>query len=304
MKTELVRMASKAVTKTKKMSPELLVIGGIAGFVVATVTACKATLQLQELVDKANEDIENVKAYVQSPDAEKEGYDEETAKKAIRMLKVKTGLAAAKLYLPTVTISVISATAILKSHNIMTRRNAILGAAYTALESSFKDYRGNVVERFGEGVDKELLYNIKKQKVEEEIITEDGKKKKVKKDVEVVGDKINSPYAKFFDESSREWTKSPEYNLQFLISQQNYFNNLLKANGHVFLNEVYDILDIPRTSIGAVCGWIYDPSNPDTDDVIDFGIHEYSRENRRFVNGLEPVILLDFNCEGNIVNRI
>ena len=304
MKAELMRMATKAITKTKKMSPELFVAGGIIGFAASTVLACKATLQLQELVDRANEDIENVKAYVGTPDAEKEGYDEAMANKAIQMLKVKAALSTAKLYLPAATIGIASAVAVLKSHSIMTRRNAVLTAAYTALETSFKDYRGNVVERFGEEVDRELLYNIKKQTVEKEIELENGKKKKVKEEVEVVGDKLNSPYAKFFDESSKEWTKSPEYNLQFLLSQQSYFNNKLRAYGYVFLNEIYEELDIPRTSIGQVCGWIYDPENPDTDNVIDFGIHEYSRENRRFVNGLEPVILLDFNCEGNIVNRI
>jgi hypothetical protein len=236
------------------------------------------------------------------------------AKKAIRLLKVKTGLAVAKLYLPSASLTIAGATAILTSHNIMKRRNAVLTAAYTALETAFSDYRGRVIDRFGEEVDRELKYNMVHKTVEEEVETESGKKKKVKKEVDVVGENLPSIYAKFFDSSSREFQNDPESNLFFLTNQQNYFNDLLKSRakinggvGHVFLNEVYDRLDIPRTSTGQICGWVLDfndAENNTGDGVIDFGIYQTNRANRRFVNGLESVILLDFNCDGSIIDKI
>ena len=86
---------------------------------------------------------------------------------------------------------------------------------------------------------------------------------------------------------------------------QEFANEKLRLKGHLFLNDVYDMLDIPRTKAGQIVGWVYDEKNPVGDNYVDFGIYElYSDANRRFVNGLEPVILLDFNVDGNILDLI
>ena len=114
-----------------------------------------------------------------------------------------------------------------------------------------------------------------------------------------------SDYARFFDDSCRDWKKNPEFNLMFLRAQQNYANDLLISRGHLFLNEVYDMLDIPRTKAGQVVGWVYNPENPVGDNYVDFGIYDIRRqENRDFVNGYERSILLDFNVDGNIWDLI
>ena len=114
-----------------------------------------------------------------------------------------------------------------------------------------------------------------------------------------------SDYAKFFDEGCREWDKDPEYNLTFLKCQENYANDLLKSKGHLFLNEVYDMLGIPRTKAGQIVGWIYDEENPIGDNYVDFGIYDvYKEANRNFVNGYERNILLDFNVDGDILSKI
>ena len=87
----------------------------------------------------------------------------------------------------------------------------------------------------------------------------------------------------------------------FLKSEQNYANDRLKATGRLFLNEVYRRLGIPETKAGQVVGWVYDPNNEDVDNFVDFGIYDVNRETvRDFVNGYEPTILLDFNCDGNV----
>lgn len=292
--------------KAKKNSPELLVATGVAGLIVSGVIACRQTLKAKEVIDKYKEDTDAVIEYAESDEGKEDGYDIQTAETAVKQLKVKTALKLVGLYAPPVLMAGTSAAAILYGHNVLNKRYAVLTTAYKALEGSFKEYRDRVVERFGSDVDKELLYNIKKEKIEKEVEDENGKKKKVKEEGYVInGETISSPYAKFFDESSREWVKNPELNLLKLRSVQERFDNFLKTRGHVFLNEIYDALDIPRTAIGAVCGWIYDPSDPDTDDHIDFNIYNvHDPANRRFVNGLEPVILLDFNCQGNIVDKI
>ena len=79
----------------------------------------------------------------------------------------------------------------------------------------------------------------------------------------------NSQVTVIFDEKSPNFCKNhPEYNQMFLKAQQNYFNDLLRVRGHVFLNEVYDGLGLPRTSRGAICGWILDAENKGS--FIDF----------------------------------
>ena len=110
-----------------------------------------------------------------------------------------------------------------------------------------------------------------------------------------------SDYARFFDESCAAWQNDAEYNLTFLKAQQQYANDLLKARGRLFLNEVYRMLGIDETKAGQVVGWVYNPDNPTGDNFVDFGIYNMQRERvRAFVNGYEPNILLDFNVDGVI----
>ena len=89
----------------------------------------------------------------------------------------------------------------------------------------------------------------------------------------------------------------------FLKQQQSYANDLLKSRGHLFLNEVYDLLGIQRTKAGNIVGWIYDEKNPVGDNFVDFGIYDINRpKNRDFVNGYERTIILDFNVDGDILS--
>ena len=176
------------------------------------------------------------------------------------------------------------------------------------MDKGFKDYRGRVIERFGERVDHELKHDIKAVDITDTVTDEKtGEPKEVKKTIDVATweDLGYSQYARFFDEGCKSWEKNAEYNLMFLRSEQQYANDRLKANGYLFLNDVYDRLGIPRTKAGQVVGWIYDPENPTGDNYVDFGIYDVHRErNRAFVNGYERCILLDFNVDGDILNKI
>lgn len=111
-----------------------------------------------------------------------------------------------------------------------------------------------------------------------------------------------SPYARFFDETCAAWTKDPESNKFFLLRQQEYANKKLKDRGYLFLNEVYDMLGIPRTKAGQRVGWVYEPEYPIGDNYVDFGIYD-EVHNRSFVNGYKNSVLLNFNVDGDILNR-
>lgn len=117
--------------------------------------------------------------------------------------------------------------------------------------------------------------------------------------------KSYSCYARFFDECCYpKWSKSAEENLYFLRCVETYFTEKLRIDGYVFLNDVYYELGLPRTKAGQIVGWVYDEKNPIGDNRINFGIFDDTPINREFINGYENTILLDFNVDGNILDKI
>lgn len=310
-KTELMNMLTRKIHKVgfelKKHSPEILVTAGVVGTVATTVMACKATTKAGDILDEFNSNMDDINKVVEMG---KEEYTEDVMKKDIAIVYIQTGVKFAKLYAPSVVLGALSITSILAGHNILRKRNVALAAAYATIDKSFKEYRGRVVERFGKELDHELRYNIKAKEFEEVQTDDKGKEKVVKNTVQVSELNEISDYAKFFDEGCNGWTKDPEANLLFLKKQQTYANNRLKANGYLFLNEVYEMLGIPRTKAGQVVGWIYDEKNPVGDNYVDFGIYDtnkntkWANANKDFVNGYERSILLDFNVDGDILNNI
>ena len=308
----LTRSFNKVGIQLKKHSPEILVVAGVVGTVTSTVMACKATVKVNDILDESKVELDRIHSAAERLENGEEllcndgsRYTEEQNKKDLAIVYAQSAIKVAKLYAPSVILGALSITAILSSNNILRKRNVALAAAYTAVDKSFKEYRGRVVERFGKELDHELRYNVKAKEFEEKVTDEKGKEKIVKKTVEVSELDQYSDYAKFFDEGCAGWSKDPEKNLFFLRRQQDYANEVLKAKGYLFLNDVYEMLGIPRTKAGQVVGWIYDEKNPIGDNLVDFGIYDTNKEsNRRFINGYERTILLDFNVDGNILDSI
>lgn len=311
---KLTENVGKAFNKTKlgvkKHSPEILVIGGAVGVVVSAVMACRATTKLSKITNEHKATVEQIHNVANHPEiiADGQTYTKEDAKKDLAITYTKTSLKVAKLYAPSVILGALSLTCMISSNNILRKRNIGLAAAYTAVDNGFKKYRSNVVERFGQEVDKELRYGIKAKEFEEVTTDENGKEKKVKKTVNVASDiEPYSAYAKIFDETCDSWQKDPEHNLWYLRQQQNYANEKLKANGYLFLNEVYDMLGIPRTKAGQMVGWVYNDKDPNHmgDNHVDFGIYNINiANNRDFINGYERSIILDFNVDGPILDTV
>ena len=302
-KTEIMKsvngVASKTVMKLKKHSPEILVVAGIAGTVVSAVLACKATTKVAEILDETKGTLDTIHEGMETGAINGQEYTTEVGKKDTVVVYAQTGMKLAKLYAPAIILGTLSITSILASNNILRKRNVALGAAYAAIDKSFKEYRGRVIERFGEQVDTELKYGIKAKKFEEiEVDPETGKEKKVKKTVMVADPNLQSDYAVYFDSKSRNYETNPDYNRMFLKAQQAFANDKLQTRGHLFLNEVLDDLDLPRTHAGQIVGWTKDGP----DGYVNFRIVEVERETEDGRH--EPALLLDFNVEGNIWEKM
>ncbi len=301
--TVISKVAGRGGLVVKKYSPEILMVTGVVGVVASTVLACKATLKVEEVVGDADDQIDKIHDVHDGVYELKEGqtYSEEDYKRDLVIAYVQKGMGIIKLYGPAVSLGIASIGCIVGSHHIMSKRNIALVAAYKATEEAFQQYRKRVIEEYGEDKDHQLKFGTTKEIVTEVVKGEDGKDKKVKKTIEKNDPNMHSQYARFFDESSTQWSKTPEYNLVFLKCQQNFMNDLLNTRGHVFLNEVYDALGLPRSQAGAVVGWVKGQG----DGYIDFGMYNPDSEKARdFVNGYERSILLDFNVDGVIYDLI
>ena len=295
MKDNMRKMYNKLTFKVQKNSPEILIGVGIATTVTATVMACKATLKISDILEEVEQTQNNMDYALEHKPEE---YTQKDYDKDKYILTVQTGVKLVKLYLPSAGLLIFSVGCFVSSNRILKKRHMALASAYAALDKSYKFYRQNVIEKYGEDVDKEMRYGIKAQ-----TITDEEGKEKEEKVMTMDPDDPNSysDYARFFDEASPCWEKDAEYNYMFLKAQQQYANDLLRARGRLFLNEVYDMLGIPKSKAGQVVGWVYDEENPVGDNYVDFGIYDLSKERvRRFVNGDERNILLDFNVDGNI----
>lgn len=296
------RSLIKAGFQVKKHSPEILVAVGVAGVVTSTVMACKATTKAGDILEEHKNQMNAIDQVVKM---DRNDYTEEDHKKDTTIVYTQTAIKFVKLYSPSIMIGVLSLGCIIYSHNILTKRNAALAAAYATVDRGFKEYRGRVVERFGKELDHELRYNIKAQEFEKTEVDKKGNEKVVKETVNVADPNLYSDYARFFDDGCNGWSKDPEQNLTFLKCQQAYANEKLKAKGYLFLNDVYKMLGIPATKAGQIVGWIYDEKNPIGDNFVDFGLYDMNKPVvRDFVNGYERTILLDFNVDGNILEMM
>lgn len=287
--------------KIRKHSPEILMFAGVAGIVTSGVMACKATLKVEGILTEAKQKIDAINE-VKEDHIEDGEYAEKDYKKAMTLASAHTGMELVKLYGPSVVLATVSIGCLVGSNRILNKRNVALTAAYGAVANNFRDYRDRVIDRFGKELDRELKYGIKAKEIEETVIDENGNEKTVKSTIDVVDHPVYSEFARFFDDGCKGWEKDAEYNLMFLLQTQEQANKKFKRQGHLFLNDVYSMLGIPKTQAGQMVGWYYDEEHPTGDNYIDFGIHNvHNAKARDFVNGYERVILLDFNVDAEPV---
>lgn len=312
MKTEIVNKVSRSLHmigfKLKKHSPEILVAAGVAGIVTSTVMACKATTKVNDIVDEAKETINKIHDSVNKGlhTSDGEEYTEEVANKDLTIVYVQTGWKFIKLYGPAVALGIASVGCMIGSNRILRKRNVAIAAAFKAVDTSFKEYRSRLIDRFGKDLDRELRFGIKAKEVEESVVDENGNETTVTKTVETIDpNTAHSLYSVVWCEGSNGWTRNAELNKVFLIQQQNYANDKLKMNGILTLNEVYDMVGAPRTAYGQIAGWVYTEDSTIGDNFVDFGIFDVHNEKAcDFVNLREKSIVLDFNCIGNILEYI
>lgn len=285
--------------KTQKHSPEIFLAIGIGGTIVSAVLACGATMKAPKILEEAKDNVDTIhKALDAAESNESLNYSVDDSKKDLTLVYIQTGVKFAKLYAPAIVLETLSIISICSSHRIMRQRSAALAAAYAAVDQSYKNYRKRVAERFGEAVEREIRYDIKAKQIEvDEVDEKTGEVKQVKKDI-AVSNADSGDYIYYFDRTCNGWDPNIDYCMFNLRATEKYANDLFFARGHLFLNEVLDMLDIPRSMKGQAVGWRYVPDDPNRDNEVKFRIQVVNRPNEAGI--IEQAIMLDFNVDGTI----
>lgn len=263
-----VKIVSKIGRVLIKNAPRICVVIGTVGIGAGTIAACKATHENVIEIEKAKENIKD-KDYIP----------------AIKRFS--------KIYWPSVLIISGSVFIMVGGHYILAKRYAGVVAAYKGLSESYKDYRSYISEHYG----KEADFNARFHK--DGISIDDDQTISISPEDLFIPDRDLSDYAAFFgkDYSDILVTDNPEEALHVLKSQEEWANAVLKEQGYIYLQDVYEALGLDKFApdgVGWCCGF--------GDDFVDFGI--FNVRNGRAVNGTEPVFLLDFNCDGFILPYI
>lgn len=285
--------------KIEAYRPEIFLGVGLGLLGLGIVEACKSTCDAEEVIEPAIEDIYDIKEDYKSETITDEEYTKDLAAAYFRAFR---GIV--KVYLKAGILIVGGTGCILYSHGIIRNDNLKLIAAYKLLDDGYSEYRKNVVAELGEEADNRFLHGLHKEKqIDLMTVDEEGNivKEKVKNAEVLNAYKTYSPYSRFFDETSDAWSPSAEYNKTYILTQEKNANDKLRIRGWITLAEVYEMLGFDATEASLAVGWVLGNG----EDQVKFNIFDVSSEaTRRFVNGYEPSILLDFNVDGIILDKL
>lgn len=307
---------ARQILLTKKHSPQILFVAGAIGVVGATVLACRATLKMDDVLQDTDEAIQKAKTLhvdILGEEGSKNEIDLAVLNKELSKIKIRTGLEIVKLYAPAVGLGALSVLALTGSHVILTKRNTAVMAAYAAIDRGFKEYRQRVVEDHGQETDRKYATGVEDFMVEEK--TADGKVKNKKDLKKIPGRFGGSPYAVVFDEISPKFSREPGRNRDTIMLTQNWANEKLRSKGHLLLNDVYDMLQLPRSKEGCVVGWVYLSDDQIQkkraagqfvgDNQVSFGVFDGDPAFvEAFMDGAEKYAVLDFNVDGVIYDKL
>lgn len=305
MKTEMMKSATRMFGKVKlsfiKHSPTIAVVSGIALMAAGAVMACKSSMKVNEVLDDAKGTIEVINKSAE--DGKTPGgvpYSQDDRVNDLKIQYTKTAVELVKLYAIPAVLFGSGVACVVAGHKILNTRNAALASAYTGLKKAYDQFEDRVKEKYGEEEAKSLKYGIKALPVSE---SGDGSDVSEEKTVQTAEDHP-SEFARFFDESSRYYSKDAHYNKLFLQSQQAAMNNRLISQGYLFLNDVLSALGFDPTPEGQIMGWLYNEDDDNLTNWVDFGLYDiHRRSSRNFINENDPCVLLDFNVDGNILNE-
>ena len=305
---------------TVQHSPEILLVTSITAGIGATVTGCIATKKMEAINEKHRNILDILHTSYGINDKGEITLETEADtttpeyKKAITKEYGRYWFDVAKTWAPCVGLTLLSGTAAFGSFKIVNKRLLVAETAFAGVSKAFEQYRDNVIE--DQGLEKDEYYaNNGALKKKQELIAK-GKYKE--KDVPMTKDpnvkcidltRVDDIFHYFYNEDTVKascYSKYPYYNMRLLAQTQEMYDNNLKNNGIVFLDDIYQYLGLDMKTLlaeraqGRTYGWVLDCYTEDgmpNDQHVLFGIYEYNdTQHRLFRAGQINDIVLHFNC--------
>ena len=299
-------VANKMLFNLKNSAPTIMTVGGVIGFGVFGFLASKATLKVDEILDESREKVKTIHEVHDNPE-NAELYSDQQMQSDLAKVYGKTAFGLAKLYGPSAVVFGLSTFLVLKSHNMMGKRVAAMGAVITGLTAALKKQNERIAELYGEEKANDIWLGEENQKTTvTEVNEETGEEQKKKVTAKVVNeDHIVSPYAFVFDESNPNYIPGDvQHNVDFIKNTEGYLNRkFMNAQGYMFYNEIREAFGVKLKPVGQVVGNIYDPNDPSRVNCIDLGISHTKRQDvLDFVSGASKSFVIDPILDGIIVD--
>lgn len=271
---------SRMKLKLIKHAPEIMMGVGMVSIGAGVYLACKATLSLEDVLDRHKDLLEEVKSVPEQVNpVDNVEMSEKDMNKAITKVWAGTIFDIFKLYAPAAGCLLGGSTLVIGGFSRKYKECVQLTAAFETLNLKHKKLRQAVIDDQGKEKYHEYMYGKgKKKTVEMQTVNDDGETVYEKKQAVIMEDGVEVPlsaYAQMFARGiSSQWDSNEYYNRSYILGRQEWWSTILRKRGHVYLNEVYESLGFPHTKDGSVIGWVYDPGDPDSVDHIEFDIHE------------------------------
>lgn len=159
--------------------------------------------------------------------------EEAKEEKGEDLTKLEAIKVAGPVYIPSVLLGVSTVACIFGSNALNKRYQASLISAYALLNETHKDYKKKVEELYGTDAKEKIQEELAKDKYEDDISVEPEKQL-------------------FFDEFSGRYFESTTADV---VKAQYELNKHLSEWGSAYLNDFYELLDIPVTDFGDHLGW-------------------------------------------------
>lgn len=268
------RIGGTGLLVARKHAPEILIGGGIAGFLLTIGETVVATNKTNDILEQKEARIARFEK-IQNDTPDDPNYTPEDLDTDIHTITKQTRWRLVRTWAPVATTAIASGAMVLGGYRVLNGRYVATAATCKALEATLERYRSNVREAYGEEADWNFMNQTKAEEVEaERKARSEGHDKK--------GKKYRSKYAmihsQIFDEYSDHWQRywTPRQVWEYLKRKEQELNDKLQINKHLFVNEVWDALGLERTPEGQLAGWILTRNNPNS--RVSLGLDEMPDE--------------------------
>ena len=239
----------------KEYSPQIHFVLGVIAFAETCRSFYNAKPKYEQVMKEYHEELAKQKEAEEKADNVPGGgqirYPEEDRKADRRTIKLKTGVKVVKVFAGPTVKAAVTLTLFRRGFGILEARNKGLTEVASALAMA----------------------------PEKKVELTDGESTEVAKTDEPEYEICTDPVVKEFDRKNPNFSDMMENNRFFLQQKQNYCNLLLHSRGYLFLNEVFELLDMEKTEAGQVIGWKYYNETTDAlkngaSNFVSFGIFD------------------------------